>query len=179
MLAHVYGVREITPKEIGVLQTRIREATGESAVELVFSNLQKTLNNEQGTIRYGWNLGNQGTPENLERIQKVRADLESAFERDDAYELVNINATRLDDKFHFLLEIVSSEAYPQQKVEALESLLANKYSEPIKIYAWSRLEVVNGSEGPISLTKLQQSFSERQKENLPEEIPIILEASRP
>ena len=177
MLAHVIGIREMTPKEISSLQTRIREVTGESTVELVISNLKKTLNYEQGTLRYGWILGDQGTPENLQRIQKVRADLESAFAHDDAYELVNINVTHLDDKFHFLLEIVSSEAYPQQEVEALESLLADKYSESIKIYAWSRLEVVNGSEGPISLTKLEQSFSERQKGKLPEVIPIILEAS--
>ena len=177
MLAHVFGVRELTQKEIRSLQTRIREATGEDTVELVFSNQKKTLNNEQGTIRYGWILGSRGTPENFKRIRQIRSDLESAFDRDDAYDLVNINATQLDDRFHFLLEIMSSEAYPQQKVEALESLLANKYSELIKIYAWSRLEVVNGSEGPISLTKLQQSFSERQKGKLPEVIPIILEAS--
>jgi hypothetical protein len=93
------------------------------------------------------------------------------------HDLINLIATLLDDKLHFLLEIVGSEVYPYQNVEALESKLAKKYSEQIKIYAWSRLEVVNGSEGPISFTKLQQSFSERQKENLPEEIPMLLEAS--
>ena len=177
MLAHVYGVREITPKEIGVLQTRIRETTGESDIELLFSNLKKTLNNERGTMRYGWLMGNQGTPENFKRTQHVRADLESAFAGDDAYELININATLLNDKLHFLLEIVGPEVYPHQNVEALESKLAKKYSEQIKIYAWSRIEVVNGSEGPISLTEFHQSFSERQKENLPEDMKMIIEAS--
>jgi uncharacterized hydrophobic protein (TIGR00271 family) len=177
MLATVFGLREMTPEEIRYLQSRIREATGEDNVELVFSNLKKTLNNEQGTIRYGWILGNQSTPENLQRIQKVRTDLEYAFSRDDAYGLVNINATVLDDKLHFLLEIVGPEVYPSQKVEELESQLGKKYSEPFKIYAWSRIEVVNESAGPISLTEFHRSFSERQKGNLPEELPIILEAS--
>jgi len=177
MMAHVFGFREVTPEEVGILQTRIREATGEGTVELVFSNLKKTLIYEQGTIRYGWIRGIKGTPENLQRLQKVRADLESAFVRDDAYDLVNINATLLDDKLHFLLEIAGPEVYPIQKVEALESQLGKKYSEPIKIYAWSRIEVVNGSEGPISLTEFHRSFSERQKGNFPEELPIILEAS--
>ena len=173
MLAHVFGFREVTPEEVGILQTRIREATGEGTVELVFSNLKKTLIYEQGTIRYGWIRGIKGTPENLQRLQKVRADLESAFVRDDAYDLVNINATLLDDKLHFLLEIAGPEVYPIQKVESLESPLGKKYSEPIKIYAWSRIEVVNGSEGPISLTEFHRSFSERQKGNFPEEVPII------
>ena len=177
MLAQIFGFRDVTLEEIRYLQSRIREAISDNNVELVFSNLKKTLNNEQGTIRYGWILGSQGTPENLQRIQKVRTDIESAFVSDDTYDLVNINATLLDDKLHFLLEIVSSEAYPQQNVKELESLLANKYSEQIKIYAWSRLEVVNGSEGQISFSKLQQSFSERQKGNLPEELPIILETA--
>ncbi|MEN8806792.1 MAG: TIGR00341 family protein [Desulfobacterales bacterium] len=177
MMAHVFGFREVTPEEVGILQTRIREATGEGTVELVFSNLKKTLIYEQGTIRYGWIRGIKGTPENLQRLQKVRADLESAFARDDAYDLVNINATLLDDKLHFLLEIAGPEVYPSQKVEALESQLGKKYSEPIKIYAWSRIEVVNGSEGPISLTEFHRSFSERQKGNFPEELPIILEPS--
>ena len=93
------------------------------------------------------------------------------------HDLINLIATRLDDKLHFLLEIVGPEVYPHQNVEALESKLAKKYSEKIKIYAWSRIEVVNGSEGPISLTEFHQSFSERQKENLPEEMKMIIEAS--
>jgi hypothetical protein len=177
MLAHVFGFREVTPEEVGILQTRIREATDEATVELVFSNLKKTLVYEQGPIRYGWIRGIKGTPENLQRLQKVRADLKSAFVRDDAYDLVNINATLLDDKLHFLLEIAGPEVYPIQKVEALESQLGKKYSEPIKIYAWSRIEVINDSEGPISLTEFHRSFSERQKGNFPEELPILLEAS--
>ena len=96
---------------------------------------------------------------------------------DDAYDLVNVNATRLDGKLHFLLEIVGPEVYPRQNIEKLQTQLAQNYPEPIALYAWSRIEVVHGPEGPLSLAELRQSFSDRQKENLPEEIPMILEAS--
>ena len=40
------------------------------------------------------------------------------------------------------------------------------------------LVIVHGPEGPLSLKELNQYFSGRQKENLPEIIPLILEASR-
>jgi uncharacterized hydrophobic protein (TIGR00271 family) len=177
MLAHVLGFRQVMAEEIRLLEKRVREVTGEGNIELVFSSFQKALKNERGTIRYGWMLGEWETPEIVKRIRQVRTDLTAIFARDVAYDLININATHLDGKFHFLLEIIGPEAYPDQNVKTLELQLAKKYSESIEIYAWSRLEVVYGSEGPLSLTELQRSFSKRQKENIPEEIPMILEAS--
>jgi hypothetical protein len=93
------------------------------------------------------------------------------------FELVNINATHLDDKFHFLMEIVGPKVYPHQRVKALESHLRQTYPEPIELYAWSRVEMIHGSEGPLSKVGFLQSFSDRQKENLPAEVPLMLEAS--
>ena len=177
MLAHVMGFRQFIPREIEELENRIREATDENTIELFFSSYLKTLNNEQGSIRYGWILGKQGTPEILKHIRQVRKDLATTFANDKTYELVNINATHLDGKLHFLLEIVGPEIYPRQSVTALESRLSQTYSEQIKLYAWSRIEIVQTAEGALSLMELQQSFSERQRENLPEDIPMILEAS--
>jgi len=177
MLAHVMGFRQFIPREIEELENRIREATNENTIELFFSSYLKTLNNEKGSIRYGWILGKQGTPEILKHIRQVRKDLATTFANDNTYELVNINATHLDGKLHFLLEIVGPEIYPRQSVTALESRLSQTYSEQIKLYAWSRIEIVQTAEGSLSLMELQQSFSERQRENLPEDIPMILEAS--
>jgi hypothetical protein len=37
--------------------------------------------------------------------------------------------------------------------------------------------MVHGPQGALSFEELQQTFSDRQKENLPGEIPLILEAS--
>jgi uncharacterized hydrophobic protein (TIGR00271 family) len=177
MLAHVMGFRQFIPREIEDLENHIREGTEEDAIELFFSSYLKTLNNEQGSIRYGWILGKQGTPEILKHIRQVRKDLVAAFANDKTFELVNINATYLDGKLHFLLEIVGPEIYPRQGVKALELRLSQTYSEQIKLYAWSRIEIVQASEGSLSFMELQQSFSERQRENLPDEIPMILEAS--
>ena len=73
MLAHVLGVRQLAPKEIGLLETRIREAIGDETVKLAFSIFQKTLQNTEGTIHYGWILGDKATPEIRECIREVRA----------------------------------------------------------------------------------------------------------
>jgi uncharacterized hydrophobic protein (TIGR00271 family) len=177
MLAHVMGFRPFVPREIEDLETRIREATEEKTIELFFSSYLKTLNNEQGRIRYGWIPGKQGTPEILKQIRQVREDLTTTFAHDKTYELVNINATHMDGKLHFLLELVGPEIYPRQSLTALESRLSQTYSEQIKLYGWSRIEIVQTSEGALSLMQLQRSFSERQRENLPEDIPMILESS--
>lgn len=48
----------------------------------------------------------------------------------------------------------------------------------LDLYTWSRIELVHGPEGALSMKELSARFSSRQKENLPEMMPLILEASR-
>jgi len=177
MLAHAFGVRQLAPEEIELLETRIRETTGEKTVELTFSIFQKTMQNTAGTIRYGWILDNKATPEIRDHIRDIRTEISTAFDRDGAYDLINVNATRLDGKLHFLLEIVGPEVYPRQNIEKLQTQLAHKYPEPIALYAWSRIEVVHGPEGTLSLEELRKFYSKRQKESMPEEMQMDLEAS--
>ena len=177
MLANVAGVRELAIKEIAELERRIRKATGEAAYELVFSSVRKTLSDTGGTIRYGWILGDKGIPEIRDRIQEILTDLKGAFTDDNTFSLVNVNATQLDGKLHFFLEIVGPEVYPRSSVDALQARLAEKYAEPIALYAWSRIEVVHAPQGTVSFAQIQRYFSDRQKENLPEELSMILEAS--
>ena len=56
--------------------------------------------------------------------------------------------------------------------------MEQKFSDKVDLYAWSRIEVVHGPEGALSMKELSAQFSSRQKENLPEMMPLILEASR-
>ncbi|MEJ2589342.1 MAG: TIGR00341 family protein, partial [Deltaproteobacteria bacterium] len=111
MLAHVLGIRQLTPKEIGLLETRIRKVTGVDTIELVFSSLNKTLKDKRGAMRYGWLPGKKATPEMLERVRQIGKDLTDTFVKDDNYELVNINTTYLDGKLHFLLEIMGPDTF--------------------------------------------------------------------
>lgn len=178
MLAHVSGFRHIAAEEIRQLEVDVRKATEDPTIELVFSHVEKTISTVDGTIHYGWIPGKQYSPETIKRARQIHADLVAFFDGDEAYKLVNTNVTRLDDKFHFMLEIVGPEVCPRQKIEKLQTQLAKKFSEPLSLYALSRAEIVHGPEGPLSLKELNQYFSGRQKENLPEIIPLILEASR-
>jgi hypothetical protein len=83
----------------------------------------------------------------------------------------------LDDKFHLLLEIVGPDFYPNENIEKLRAQLSQKFSEPIALYAWSRVERVQGPEGPLSMEKLSRYFGARQKENLSKKTPLILNSS--
>lgn len=177
MLAHVVGMREPSTEEIAQLEASLREQTGEAAYALAFSTFHKTLNDTDGLIRYGWIPGKQATPAIRERIRDIRADLEAEFAADDLFLLVNISATQLDGKLHLLLEIVGPDVYPRQQVDALHARLTEKYAEPIALYAWSRIEVVHAPQGSMSFAQVQRYFSDRQKENLPQELSMILEAS--
>ena len=178
MLAHVSGFRRISAKEIRQLEDNVRKAKQNPSLELVFTHLEKTISTVDGTIQYGWIPGKQYSPETIQRARQIHAFLVAFFDRDKVYKLVNTNVTRLDDRFHFMLEIVGPEVCPRQKIETLQAQLAKEFSEPLNLYALSRAEIVYGPEGLLSLKELNQYFSERQKENLPDDIPLILEASR-
>ena len=178
MLAHVFGFRPLSPEEIEKLQAEIWKATKDDSIELIISHSEKTINTPEGVFRYGWFLGKQGTPENLERARQIKADIVAYFDRETGFTLVNTNVTYLDDKFHFLLEIAGPELYPSPKIKQLQSQLEQKFSDKVDLYAWSRIEVVHGPEGALSMKELSTYFSSRQKENLSETMPLILEASR-
>ena len=178
MLAHVQGFRLLAPDEIENLQAEIQKATEDESVELIISQVEKTINTPEGAFLYGWFLGKQGTPENLERARQIKAEIASYFDRDDEFTLVSTNANYLDDKFHFLLEVTGPELYSPSNVEQLQAELEEKFSIPIDLYTWSRIELVHGPEGALSMKELSARFSSRQKENLPEMMPLILEASR-
>ncbi len=178
MLAHVQGFRPLAPDEIETLKAEIRKAAEDESIELIISQVEKTINTPEGTFRYGWFLGKQGTPENLERARQIRADIIAHFDQDDAFTLVNTSVTYLDAKFHFLLELTGPELYSDSNVERLQAELEEKFATHMDLYAWSRIEVVHGPKGVLSMKELSAQFSSRQKENLPEMMPLILEASR-
>jgi hypothetical protein len=177
VVAHILGLRKLTSEEIALLEARIREASGDEAVELGLTALERTVYNKDGEVLYGWILGDKGTPEVRERIRQVRGDLESAFAGEANHALVTVNANQLDGTLHFLLEIVGPEVYPRTRLEALEGKLVGKYREPIVLHAWSRVEAVYGPDGVTSMNALRRYFDAHQNENLPPEVPMILDAS--
>jgi hypothetical protein len=177
MLAHAFTVKDLTEDTIKLLEKRVHEALGDDSIPLVFNCFRSSLKTAEGQLRYGWILGDKSTPAVRERVRSVREDLGAAFDRNEAYELVAVNATQLDGKLHFLLEITGPTLYPRKDLEALENELTQKHSEPIDLYAWSRIEVIHGPQGFRSLRDLNRYFGARQKENLPGELEAMLEAA--
>ena len=177
MLAHVIGFRDLTVEEIRRMEAEIRNATGDSGIVLIISRLDKTMVSANGPFRYGWILGRLGSDEIRERIRPIREELSATFRRDEDFELVSTNVNYLDERFHFLLEIAGPDVYPQSRVDALREQLEQEFAEPMDLYAWSRVETVHGPAGPLSMRELDEYFSSRQKENLPDDIQILPGAS--
>jgi uncharacterized hydrophobic protein (TIGR00271 family) len=174
MVAQVVSMREILPQEITLLQKRIRQRAHDNNIYLVVSRVEKKLQTEIGPMRYGWILGDKATPALRQKIDEIREELTKAFAELPGFDLVKFNATSFDDKLYLLLEIRGPELFPQSKIDELQTSLTQKYSMPVVVYAWSRVEVVRGPQGDESVNKMHQYFNLRQKENLPKELPSLL-----
>jgi hypothetical protein len=72
------------------------------------------------------------------------------------------------------MEIVGPDFYPNSNIEKLRVQLTGKFSAPIALHAWSRLERVQGPEGTPSMKKLSLYFGTRQKENLLQKMLLFL-----
>jgi len=175
--AYVSGLHLLKENEILQLETAIRKATGDESLELIIRTAPENLQSTVGNIRYGWILGDKATPERLAIIKEVKAELYTAFQNQGGFDIVNVNANYLDSTFHFLVEVVGPEIYPQEKLDAVRRQLAEKFTEAIDLYVWSRPEVVLTPNGAMPLDAVYRYFAERQKENLPDEMMLMLESS--
>ena len=178
MVAHVVGIRRLTRDETAELEAGIRQATGDEALDLVAVSQEQAIATSDGTSSHGWFLGSPTDPETRELLRCVRGDLRRLFESDDRFELVEVDAARLDDRVHVLLEVAGPQLYPRHEIERLRKRLAGELSEPVNLYVWSRVEVVFGPEGATTMRRLNRYFSNRLRKNLPPEMPLILEAAR-
>ena len=175
--AYVSGLHLLNADEILQLETAIRKATGDESLELIIRTAPENLQSTVGNIRYGWILGDKSTPERLAIIKEIKAELYTAFHNQGGFDIINVNANYLDSKFHFLVEVVGPEIYPQEKLDAVRRQLAKKFTEAIDLYVWSRPEVVLTPNGAMPLDAVYRYFATRQKENLPDEMMLMLEAS--
>jgi len=175
--AYVSGLHLLKENEILQLETAIRKATGDESLELIIRTAPENLQSTVGNIRFGWILGDKATPERLAIIKEVKAELYTAFQNQGGFDIVNVNANYLDSTFHFLVEVVGPEICPQEKLDAVRRQLAEKFTEAIDLYVWSRPEVVLTPNGAMPLDAVYRYFAERQKENLPDEMMLMLESS--
>ena len=175
--AYVGGLHLLNEDEILQLEAAIRRATGDESLELIIRTAPEKLQSSAGMIRYGWILGDKATPERLAIIKEIKAELYTVFQNQGGFEIVNVNANYLDSKFHFLIEVVGPEIYPQEKLDAVRRQLAEKFTEAIDLYVWSRPEVVLTPNGAMPLDAVYHYFAKRQKENLPDEMMLFLETS--
>ncbi len=175
--AYVSGSHRLREDEVLALEQAVRAATGDSSLKLILSTIPEYLQSSSGLLRYGWMLGDKATPERLAVIEQIKAELVRAFDNPDGYVITNINVNYLDDAYHFLLEVVGSSLFPQTRLDDINRHLAERFPDKtVKIYLWSRPEVVLTPDGAVPFETVYRQFAERQQENLPVGVMPGLEA---
>ena len=166
--AYVSGSHRLREDEVLTLEQAVRAATGDSSLKLILSTIPEYLQSSSGLLRYGWMLGDKATPERLAVIEQIQTELVRAFDNPDGYVITNINVNYLDDAYHFLLEVVGSSLFPQTRLDDINRHLAERFPDKsVKIYLWSRPEVVLTPDGAVPFETVYRQFAERQQENLP------------
>jgi uncharacterized hydrophobic protein (TIGR00271 family) len=177
MLAAVAGMRRLTTDEIIELTSKIRLKSGDDDLELVVRYLPMDLYDREGKLRYGWWAMEDETPETVMLITQMRAFLDRAFQTDADFHLVHTNATHLDGRFHFLLEVVGAGIYPREEVARLKKRLVDKYGQAVDLFVLSRPEVVVTPDRLLPLYKVNEYYVGKQEKQMREEIARMLETA--
>lgn len=175
--AFVSGLHLLQEGEVQQLEQALRKATGDESLELIIRTIPQRLQSSVGKLRYGWILGEKATPERLATIKKIKGEIYTAFKNDEGFKIINVNVNFLDTTYHFLIEVVGPELYPQGRLDAVKNQLTEKFiDKAIELYVWSRPEVVLTPDGTRSFDEVYQNFAARQKENLPDKMMLLIES---
>jgi uncharacterized hydrophobic protein (TIGR00271 family) len=175
LIATVLGLTPLPEKDIQELESRIRERMKDPNIELIIRFIEMVLADQDGVIRYEWNSLEQSDPEQRELVDQAKVLFHQVFDKDGERFITGVNYAFLDGKCHFLLEIVGAKLVSVEDVKNLESWLAEKTGQPVKIHVWSKLDAVVTSKGYNSFRAATQDFFEKQKPEFQKEIDRILE----
>ena len=177
MLAAVAGMRPLAKDEIGELESKIRLKSGDERLKLVIRHIPMDLYDREGKLRYGWWAMEDETPETVALVNQMRVFIDQEMKVDADFHLLHTNATHLDGRFHFLLEVLGAGIYPKEGVARLKKLLVDKYGQEVDLYVLSRPEVVVTPDRFLPLDKINEYYVGKQRKKLREEVARMLETA--
>ena len=128
-------------------------------------------------MRYGWWAMEDETPETVALVNQMRVFIDQEMKVDADFHLLHTNATHLDGRFHFLLEVLGAGIYPKEGVARLKKLLVDKYGQEVDLYVLSRPEVVVTPDRFLPLDKINEYYVGKQRKKLREEVARMLETA--
>lgn len=112
-----------------------------------------------GTLRYEWlPMEHALSDQQRQYMTTAKAFLENQFKADNNLFLNNINASVIKGRYFFLLEVTGKRNVLSEEVAELERRVSVLIGQPVRVYVWSKPEIVANANGYTSYDTLRRDF---------------------
>ena len=160
ILATVFGVRQLTDKEMADLESEIQQRAKTDSLHLAFRHVDVNLYDRWGPMYWAWVSFEDMTPEQEAIVKRTKDFLTKSF-RNTNYTLVNFHFTFRKGLYHALLEVTGPEVFPKEKVAALKKEMVKVAGIPMELYVRWKAEVVVTDKGYESFVALQDKLQKQ------------------
>jgi uncharacterized hydrophobic protein (TIGR00271 family) len=157
ILATLFGMLKMSPKEIQDLEVKIQQRTGDDTIRLAIRHSNVELQDRFGNAYYEWLTFQRLTPEQEIVFNKIDSFLRMEFDGSE-YSLTNKDYSIRDGIYHVLVELSGPKLYSHEELAELRKKLAKITGDKLQVYIRSKPEVVLTESGFTSFDKLQDKF---------------------
>jgi uncharacterized hydrophobic protein (TIGR00271 family) len=151
ILATIQGSRVLIPLEVQKFQKTIQERLNDPQIQLLVRCTSTVDVDDKGRVLYGWaHLGTQ-TPEEQDTLRRIEAVVREEFKKFGDVFATNVDAAPQENFWGVRIEAVGARVMSVREVALLEKTVSRRVEKPVKIYLWSRPEVMATPEGYSSL----------------------------
>ncbi|MEA3413535.1 MAG: TIGR00341 family protein [Pseudomonadota bacterium] len=176
LVAEISGARELGEQEILIIENQIGSAIPELPLQLIVRHETSRLRDKFGNVRVEFSQPVYSA-ETIEIEARVR-DFLTSWTGTKGFRVHASSMTRLDDAYHFLIELKGPSLFSDNDYAQLKGDLKEVFDFPLEIYVRSELETVLGPEGKVSLPDLLDDYRRRNRDAYREETRRLIEEAR-
>jgi uncharacterized hydrophobic protein (TIGR00271 family) len=151
ILATIQGSRVLIPLEVQNFQKAVQERLKDPGIQLLVRCSSTVDVDDKGRVLYGWaHLGAQ-TPEEQETLKRIEAAVREEFKKFSDVFAANVDAAPQEHFWGVRVEAVGARVMSVREVALLEKAVSRRLGKPVKIYLWSRSEIMATPEGYASM----------------------------
>jgi hypothetical protein len=176
ILATIFGAKKMSSEEIEKLEFKIRNRTGDSALNLVVRHINLNLYDRLGKVYYEWTTLQNFTPEQEMVFKKIKDFLKTEFDKSE-YFLGHSDVSIREGIYHVLVELTGRKLYSHTELVELRKKLLEIIGKQVQVYVRSKPEVVLTQSGDSSFDKLQEKFLKQSESLYQKKINKMIEES--
>jgi len=176
LVAEISGARDLGAKEILAIENQIGNTLPEIPLSLIVRHESSRLKDKFGNVRVEF-AHPVYSPEIIEIEARV-GDYLKSWIAEKRFRLYASSMTRLDDAYHFLIELKGPTLFSNTDYAQLTSDLDDEFEFPVEIYVRSELETVLGPGGEVSFPDLLDDYRRRNRDAYREDTRRLIEEAR-